>query len=158
MKVRSPESRDSSADASRRPMHKIRPLNRAERWKGNIRDWRCGSDKLVVPRAPRGRGQGAPRWRAPAGLFRHCLRARFAYDLKPGFLIDNLHRQADLAALIEAHQLDKHLVAFLDDVGGFRDALRRELRNMHQPVPGTEEIDEGSEFGGLDDRALIDLS
>ena len=39
------------------------------------------------------------------------------FEVLAGLLIDDLHRQPHLAAIVEAEQLDLHLVAFLDDVG-----------------------------------------
>jgi hypothetical protein len=62
-----------------------------------------------------------------------------------GLLVDDLHRQADLAALVEAEQLDLHLVAFLDDVGGLGDALLGQLRDVDEAVLGAEEVHEGAE-------------
>src|SRR5262245_41689415 len=44
-----------------------------------------------------------------------------ARDLLPRGLIDYLHGKAHLAAVVEAEQLDEHLLALLDDV---LDALR----------------------------------
>src|SRR5690606_10876831 len=75
-----------------------------------------------------------------------------------GLLVNDLHGEPHLAALVEAHQLDPHLVAFLDDIGGLLDALRRELRDVDEAVLGAEEVDEGAEVGGLDDRTLVDLA
>src|SRR5687768_3131713 len=73
-----------------------------------------------------------------------------------GFLVDHLHRQAHLAALVKAQELDPDLVAFLDDVGGLVDALIGQLGDVDEAVLGAEEVDEGAEVGGLDDRALVD--
>src|SRR5690606_17782212 len=42
----------------------------------------------------------------------------FLRQFLAGGLIDHLHGQANLAALVEAHQLDPDLVAFLDHIGG----------------------------------------
>ena len=57
-----------------------------------------------------------------------------AGDFLAGRLVDDLHRQADLAALVEAQELDPDLVAFLDDVGGLGDALAGELRDVDEAV------------------------
>ena len=48
-------------------------------------------------------------------------------DFGAGFLIDHLHAEPDLAAIVEAEQFHFHLVAFLDDVGDLGDALGGEL-------------------------------
>jgi hypothetical protein len=64
----------------------------------------------------------------PAGLLQRgscysvvaeCERARlrvFFCDLFAGFLVDDFHRQANLAAIIKAEELDPDFIAFLDDV------------------------------------------
>src|SRR5215510_1609626 len=64
----------------------------------------------------------APR-RPPAveTLLRFAFRA---WDLLAGRLIDDFHRQAHLAAIIEAQQLDVDFLTFLDDLGdGFGTPL-----------------------------------
>src|SRR5690606_22463415 len=91
------------------------------------------------------------------GVFR-LFALLLADDLLAGGLVDDLHRQAHLAALVEAHQLDPDLVAFLDDVGGLADAVGGELGDVDEAVLGTEEVDEGAEIGGLHHGALIDLA
>src|ERR1700712_4752199 len=62
-----------------------------------------------------------------------------------GGLVDLLHREADLAAVVEAEQLDLHGLAFLDHVGRLVDAGGGELRHVHQTVLGPEEVHEGAE-------------
>lgn len=44
-------------------------------------------------------------------------------DVLAGFLINDFHRQANLATVIKAHQLHIDFVAFGNDVLGMRDAL-----------------------------------
>src|SRR5579863_2213060 len=78
-----------------------------------------------------------------------ALFAELAADVFAGHLIDLLHRQFDLAAIIEAQDLDLHLIADLDHVGGLADAMRRELADMDEAVARAEEIDEGAEIDGL---------
>src|SRR3569833_1407423 len=80
----------------------------------------------------------------------------FGGNFLAGFLVDDLHRQADLAARVEAEQLLPDLVAFLDDVGGLGDALVGELADMDEAVLRPEEVDEGAEIGGLHHGALVD--
>src|SRR5258708_14877207 len=74
-----------------------------------------------------------------------------------GHLIDRLHRQTRLAAVVEAEKLDLDLVAFLDDVGGLLHAVGRELADVDQAVLGAEEVHERPELHHLDDGAVIDL-
>jgi hypothetical protein len=47
---------------------------------------------------------------------RVALRLLLGLEVFAGLLVDHLHRQPDLAAFVEAQQLDLHLVAFLDDI------------------------------------------
>src|SRR5690606_8811229 len=82
----------------------------------------------------------------------------FPGDFLAALLVDDLHGEAHLAALVEAEQFYPHLVAFLDHVGGLGDALVGQLGNMDQPVLGAEEVDERAEIGGLDHGALVDMA
>src|SRR5262245_8154280 len=79
-------------------------------------------------------------------------------DLLAGLLVNDLHRQPDLAAVVAAEQLHPDLVAFLDHlVDGLGPAFGK-LRDVHQAVAGAEEIHEGAELHDLDDLALVDLA
>src|SRR5215217_7716344 len=90
---------------------------------------------------------------ADCSLFGRCF---FALDFLAGGLVDDLHRQADLAALVKAQQLDPDLVAFLDDVGGLGNAGLGQLGDVHEAILGAEEVHERAEIGGLDHGTLID--
>src|ERR1700744_6335833 len=74
------------------------------------------------------------------------------------FLVDDAHRQADLAALVEAEELHFHLVAFLDHIARLGDAVLGQLRDVDEAVLRTEEVHEGAEIDDLDDGAVIDLA
>ena len=50
--------------------------------------------------------------------------------------------QLDLAHRIDGDDLDRHLVAFLDDVRGLPDAVGRELRDVHEAVLARQDLDE----------------
>src|SRR5439155_21221118 len=80
------------------------------------------------------------------------------FEVFAGGLVDDLHREAGLAAIVEAEQLDLNLVAFLDDVGGLLHARRSELADVDEAVLGAEEVHEGAELHHLDDGAVIDLA
>src|SRR6185436_21061449 len=82
-------------------------------------------------------GRGAELFRAGRLLRLGLL---LGLEVLAGRLIDDLHRQPDLAALVEAQELDLHLVAFLDDGGGLMHAVRRELADVNEAVLGAEEI------------------
>jgi len=71
-------------------------------------------------------------------------------------LVDHLIGQPDLAALVEASSLTFTLFAFLDDVGGLLHAVRGELADVNEPIPGAKKH-EGAEIHGLDDGALVDV-
>src|SRR6202044_310355 len=73
-------------------------------------------------------------------------------------LVDDAHRQLDLAAIVVAQDLDLDPVAFLDDVGRLVDPRLGELRNVDEAVLRSEEIDEGAELDRLDHRSVINLA
>src|ERR1700726_942352 len=73
------------------------------------------------------------------------------FEVFAGLLIDHLHGQPYLAALVEAQELDLHLLPFRDDVGGLLHPARGELADMDEAVLGTEEVHEGAEVHHLDD-------
>src|SRR5207302_3121892 len=80
--------------------------------------------------------------------------------LLAGLLIDQAHRQADLAALVDLEQLDLHFLALGEDVADVLDPLVLDLRDVDQPVlaghVGHEraEIDDARHLAGVD---LADL-
>src|SRR4051795_5203977 len=79
------------------------------------------------------------------------------FEVLAGGLIDHLHRQARLATIVEAEQLDLDLVAFLDDVGGLLHAVGRELADVDEAVLGAEEVHERAKLHHLDYGAIVDL-
>src|SRR6185369_286426 len=89
-------------------------------------------------------------------LVRLALGLLLGFEILAGVLVDNLHGQASLAALVEAQELDLDLVAFLDHVGDLLHPARRQLADMHEAVLGAEEIHEGAEVHHLHDGAFID--
>src|SRR5262245_15682882 len=87
-----------------------------------------------------------------------ALSALLAFDVLAGRLVDRLHGQTDLAALVDAEELYLHLVAFPDDVGDFVHPAWRELADVHQPVLGAEEIHEGAEVHDFHHGALVNVA
>src|SRR5690242_5369401 len=81
-------------------------------------------------------------------------------ELLAGFLVDQAHRQADLAARVDLEELDLHFLAFGQDVADVLDPLVLDLRNVHQPVlaghEGHEraEIDDARHLAGVDGAGL----
>src|SRR2546421_9107791 len=92
------------------------------------------------------------------GFARRRFRLLFGLEVLAGYLVDRLHREPGLAAIVEAEQLDLDLVAFLDDVGGFLHAARRELADMDEAVLGAEEVHVCADLHHLVPAAVIDLS
>src|SRR5207244_7421050 len=66
------------------------------------------------------RGAGA------GGLARALLGLLLRLEILAGLLVDDFHRQAHLAAVVEPEELDLDLVALLDDVGHLLHPPRRE--------------------------------
>src|SRR5438309_6711649 len=124
-----------------------------------------GAD-AAAPRWPMTGGRsspGAPVIRFTCGsavlpLSRRRLRllARTVADVLAGRLVDLLHAELDLAAIVEAEDLDLDRVADVDDVGDLADALRRKLADVDEAVLGAEEVHEGTEVDDLDDLAVVD--
>src|SRR6266849_9869617 len=79
------------------------------------------------------------RW-APPSRRRLRFLARPVADVLAGRLIDLLHAELDLAAIVEAEDLDLDRVAHLDDVGDLADALLSQLADVDQPILRAEEI------------------
>src|ERR1700761_6232400 len=77
------------------------------------------------------------------------LRLLLGLEVLAGLLVDDLHREPHLAALVEAEQLDLDLVAFLDDVAGLLHAPRRELADVDEAVARTDKVHEGAEVHHL---------
>src|SRR5271163_4872170 len=96
----------------------------------------------------------------PMRLFgrRGRLRSGRLFEVGAGLLVDDPHRQLDLAPIVVAQDLDLDPVAFLDDVGRLVDPRLRKLRNVDEAVLRSEEIDEGAELDRLDHRSVINLA
>src|SRR5262245_51818159 len=73
-----------------------------------------------------------------------------------GGLIDGLHAELDLAAVIHADDLDLDVVADLDDVAHGFHPMRRQLADMDEAVAAAEEVHEGTEINDLHDLAVVD--
>src|SRR5215813_13754098 len=77
-------------------------------------------------------------------------------DVFAGRLVDRLHAELNLAAIVHADDLDLHEIADLDDVAHGLHALGRQLADMHEPVAAAEEVHEGAEIDDLHDLAAVD--
>ena len=64
-------------------------------------------------------------------------------------LVDGLHRQLDLAAVVEAEDLHLHLVADLDHVRHLLDPLGPQLGDVDEAV-ASRGFDEGAEVHHLE--------
>ena len=111
----------------------------------------------ITPRAPVAAALAVAPGRARGAELGLGLGLAFgARDLLAGRLVDDLHGQPRLAAVIEAQKLDVDLLALLDDLADRRRAPGRQLRDVHQAVLGAEEVHERAEVHDLDDLALVD--
>src|SRR5262245_46188605 len=81
-------------------------------------------------------------------LQRRLLRrlALGARDLLAGGLVDDLHGQAHLAAVVEAEQLDEDLLALLHHLAHRLRPPLRELGDVDEAVLLAEEVHEGAEL------------
>mmetsp|Transcript_27463 Transcript_27463/g.50678 ORF Transcript_27463/g.50678 Transcript_27463/m.50678 type:complete len:280 (-) Transcript_27463:1496-2335(-) len=82
-------------------------------------------------------------------LRRLLCRRFFFLDLFAGFLIDDFHRQAHLAAVVKAQELDLDLLAFLQHVRRMVQAAVFDLGHVDQPVTLAKEVHEGTEVHDL---------
>src|SRR6185369_2944379 len=137
--------------------------------------WRCASRKLsrvfsgaakAAPRCPITLGRSSFTPSSPllgcaavpvaVGATLGILFRDLIADVGAGRLIDDLHRELHLAAVIHADDLDLHLLADLNDVADLLHALRCQFADMHQAVARAEEVHEGAEIHDLHDLAVVD--
>ena len=65
--------------------------------------------------------------RATVAAFTRFARWAGIFEFGTGFLVDEAHRQTNLAALVDFDQLDLHFLAFAEDVADVLDALVLDL-------------------------------
>lgn len=82
--------------------------------------------------------------------------ARLARELFASFLINIFHVQANLTAVIKAHKLDEHILAFRDNIRRVVHALILHLRHVHKAVFLTEEVHECAEVDNFNNFAFVD--
>jgi multidrug efflux pump subunit AcrA (membrane-fusion protein) len=92
---------------------------------------------------------------------RTTVAARFArrarvFQLFAGFLVDDAHRQANLAARVDLEDLDLDFLTFGQNVGDLLDALVGDFADVDETVLATDEIHERAEIDEVDDGAVID--
>src|SRR5262245_7458619 len=78
------------------------------------------------------------------------------FQLGAGFLVDQAHRQADLAARIDLEQLDLDLLALGQDVADVLDPLVLDLADVNQAVLAGHEGHERAEIDDAGDLAGVD--
>src|SRR5262245_27235207 len=79
-----------------------------------------------------------------------------AGDVLAGRLVDRLHAELHLAAIVHADDLDLHEIADLDDISDGLHALGRQLADMHEAVAAAEEVHEGAEIDDFHDLPAVD--
>ena len=84
--------------------------------------------------------------RATVTALARLARRAVVRKLFAGLLVDEAHRQADLAALVDLEQLDLHFLAFGEDVADVLDPLVLDLRHVHQAVLAGHEGHERAEI------------
>src|SRR5215813_12404414 len=73
-----------------------------------------------------------------------------------GGLVDRLHAELDLAAIVHADDLHLDGIADLDDVAHGLHPVRRQLADVDEAVAAAEEVHEGAEVDDLHDLAGVD--
>ena len=86
------------------------------------------------------------------------LFSTFRFEISAGLLIDTLHRQLDLAAIIEPDDLDLDHIAFLANVGSLFSPAVLQFRNVNKSVLRPEEVYEGAKIDGLHNLAVLDYA
>src|SRR3546814_5084806 len=89
------------------------------------------------------------------------FRSRFArftgrtgvFQLFAGFLVDDAHRQADLAAVVDLENLDLHRLPFGDDIGRLLDAFVLHFGDVDETVLAAHEVHEGAEIDDVDRKS-----
>jgi hypothetical protein len=80
------------------------------------------------------------------------------FQLFTGFLINDAHRQANLAAWVDFKNLDLNVHAFADDVRNLLNALIAHFADVDETVLATHEVYECAEINQIDDLAVINLA
>src|SRR5436190_2765815 len=116
----------------------------------------------IAPRATAAAAAAAVTARAAIAA-RAAVAAAFArgtgvLQLRAGFLVDDAHRQADLAARVDLEDLDLDLLALAQGVANVLDALVPDLRDVDEAVLAAHEVHEGAEIDDVDDLAVVDLA
>jgi hypothetical protein len=96
--------------------------------------------------------------RATIAAFAGLARRAGVFQLFAGFLIDDAHRQANLAARIDLEDLDLDFLAFAQGIRDLLDALVLDLRDVDETVLAAHEVHERTEIDEVDDLAVIDLA
>jgi hypothetical protein len=88
--------------------------------------------------------------RATIAAFAGLTRRTGVFQLFAGLLIDDAHRQANLAARIDLEDLDLDFLAFAEDVRDLLDALVADLRDVDEAVLAAHEVHERAEIDEVD--------
>ena len=80
------------------------------------------------------------------------------FEFGTGFLVDQTHRQANLATRIDFENLDLDVHAFADNIGRLFNALILHFADMDEAVLATHEVHKRTEIDDVDDLSVIDLT
>ena len=95
---------------------------------------------------------------ATIAAFPLLARGTGVFQLLAGFLVNDAHRQANLAALVDLEHLDLDLLPFGHDVGRLLDPLVLHLGHVDETVLAAHEVHERTEVDDVDDLAVVDLA
>src|SRR3546814_14736424 len=74
------------------------------------------------------------------------------------FLVDDAHRQADLAARVDLEHLDLDLLPFGKDVGDLFDAFVLDFGDVDEAVLAAHKVHESADIYEVPDLAVINLA
>src|SRR5512132_4580691 len=87
---------------------------------------------------------------------RRFRRRSLVRNVPSRLLIDGAHRKLDLAAIVDADQLDLDAISDLHHVGDLSYPFAGEFADVHQSVAIAQEVHEGAEVDDLYHLARVD--
>ena len=86
------------------------------------------------------------------------ITGRFSFQISACLLINTLHGQLYLAAIIKADNFHLDHITFFTDICGLGNTLILHLRDVNKTVPRAKEIDKRPEIDRFDNLAGINLT
>src|SRR3546814_11654634 len=107
-------------------------------WSSNV----CSSDLTAIATAA-----FTARTTIAARFTRFAGRTRI-FQFLTGFLVDNAHRQADLAPIVNFEDLDLPFLPFGKDIADFLNALIRDFQDVEKAGLAAHEVNESADKTG----------